>query len=60
MTIWAAFRRDRSGATAIEYGLLVALIAMAIVGALTATGTSVEDQWRGLSTAVVDVLSPKT
>lgn len=32
--------RDESGATAIEYGLIVALIAIAIVAALNSVGTS--------------------
>ena len=30
--------RDESGATAIEYGLIAALIAVAIIGALTTLG----------------------
>jgi pilus assembly protein Flp/PilA len=32
--------RDTSGATAIEYGLIVALIAVVIIGAVTALGTN--------------------
>ncbi len=32
------FYEDRSGATAIEYGLIAALIGVAIIGALQATG----------------------
>lgn len=32
------FCRDESGAAAIEYGLLVALLALAIIGALTTLG----------------------
>jgi pilus assembly protein Flp/PilA len=32
------FAKDESGATAIEYGLIAALISVAIVGALTALG----------------------
>jgi len=33
-----SFAQDESGATAIEYGLIAALIAVAIVGALIAVG----------------------
>ncbi|MBB4798075.1 pilus assembly protein Flp/PilA [Brevundimonas bullata] len=33
------FANDESGATAIEYGLIAALIAVAIIGALTAVKT---------------------
>ncbi len=32
--------RDESGATAIEYGLIAALIAVAIIGAATTVGTN--------------------
>lgn len=32
------FAKDESGATAIEYGLIAALIAVAIIGALTSLG----------------------
>ncbi len=33
-----AFAMDRSGATAIEYGLIAALIAVGIIGAATTMG----------------------
>lgn len=36
-----AFLRDEEGASAIEYALLVGLIAVAIVAAVTALGTKV-------------------
>lgn len=36
-----AFAQDESGATAIEYGLIVALIAVIIVGAVTTLGTNI-------------------
>ncbi|WP_170294709.1 Flp family type IVb pilin [Roseospira navarrensis] len=35
-----ALRRDEKGATAIEYGLIAALIAVVIIGAVTIVGTS--------------------
>ncbi|HTP75969.1 MAG TPA: Flp family type IVb pilin [Rhizomicrobium sp.] len=38
--LFARFVRDESGATAIEYGLIAALIAVVIIGAVTAVGTS--------------------
>jgi pilus assembly protein Flp/PilA len=34
------FADDQSGATAIEYGLIVALIAVVIIGAVTTLGTN--------------------
>jgi pilus assembly protein Flp/PilA len=37
--LFSRFVRDESGATAIEYGLIAALIAVVIIGAVTAIGT---------------------
>ncbi len=34
------FLKDESGATAIEYGLIAALISVVIIGGATAVGTS--------------------
>ncbi|MBX9759910.1 MAG: Flp family type IVb pilin [Beijerinckiaceae bacterium] len=34
-----AFAQDETGATAIEYGLIASLIAVAIIGAVTTLGT---------------------
>lgn len=34
---------DESGAVAIEYGLLAALVSVAAIGALTAMGSSLQD-----------------
>ena len=36
--LFSRFVRDESGATAIEYGLIAALIAVVIIGALTSIG----------------------
>ena len=44
------FVRDENGATAIEYGLIAALIAVAIIGGVTAVGTN-------LSTTFTNVAS---
>ncbi|HTT97685.1 MAG TPA: Flp family type IVb pilin [Rhizomicrobium sp.] len=38
--LFSRFVRDESGATAIEYGLIAALIAVVIIGAVTTVGTS--------------------
>ena len=43
--MFARFLKDESGATAIEYGLIAALIAVAIIGGATALGTSVNDKF---------------
>jgi pilus assembly protein Flp/PilA len=36
---------EESGATAIEYSLMAALIAMVIIGAVSAVGTGVKDSF---------------
>ena len=45
---------DQSGATAIEYGLIVALIGVAIMGALSNLGGGVGGMWGKLSNNVSD------
>ena len=44
-----AFVRDQNGATAIEYGLIAALIAVAIIGGVTAVGTSLSTTFTNIS-----------
>jgi len=46
------FLRNESGATAIEYGLIAALIAVVIIGAVTAVGTSLNTTFGSVSSAV--------
>jgi pilus assembly protein Flp/PilA len=50
--LFARFVRDESGATAIEYGLIAALIAVVIIGAVTAVGTSLNTTFGSVATAV--------
>ena len=46
----ARFAKDESGATAIEYGLIAALISVAIITAVTAVGTSLGTTFTSVST----------
>jgi pilus assembly protein Flp/PilA len=46
------FFQDESGASAVEYGLLVALIAVAIIGAVTSLGSTLADKFNAVATAV--------
>ena len=46
------FVKDESGATAIEYGLIVALIAVVIITAVTTLGTSLKTAFGSASTAI--------
>lgn len=43
--LFARFAKDESGATAIEYGLIAALIALAIVAGAGALGNSLSNQF---------------
>ena len=51
------FLKDEEGVTAIEYGLIAALIAVAIIVGVTAVGTSVNDTFTEVSTKL-DAVSP--
>ncbi len=50
--LFSRFVRDESGATAIEYGLIAALIAVVVIGAVTAVGTKLSGTFTNVSTAV--------
>jgi pilus assembly protein Flp/PilA len=41
--------RDEAGATAIEYGLIAALIAVGLIGALSGLGSSLSQTFTGVS-----------
>ena len=48
----AYFFRDESGATAIEYGLIAALIAVVIITAVTAVGTNLSGTFNNVAGSV--------
>jgi len=50
--LFARFLKNESGATAIEYGLIAALIAVAIMAGAGALGTSLNDKFTTISTEV--------
>jgi pilus assembly protein Flp/PilA len=52
-----AFLADESGATAIEYGLIVSLIFLVIVTALTAFGNTTSSIIMNIGTAVASATS---
>lgn len=45
-------RMDESGASAIEYGLVAALVSVAAIGALTAMGSSLKTMFQQVSNAL--------
>ncbi len=43
------FAKDESGATAIEYGLIAALISVVIIGVLSTIGTKLNSKFQEIS-----------
>lgn len=49
---WVALRLGKRGVTAMEYGLIAALIAVVIIGTVTTIGTSLNTKFTSISTAL--------
>lgn len=49
--------RDESGATAIEYGLIAALVSVAIIGALSLLGDALDEIFNFIATQLNDAAS---
>lgn len=47
-----SFVADESGATAIEYGLIAALISVVIIGTLTSLGSDLKSKFSKIDTAI--------
>lgn len=52
--MFSSFLRDESGATAIEYGLIAALVAVAIIVAVEALGTSLGGLYNSVAGKVTE------
>ncbi|WP_068951989.1 Flp family type IVb pilin [Pararhizobium polonicum] len=52
--IFARFMKDESGATAIEYGLIAALISVALITGATALGSALDAKFTELGTTLKD------
>jgi pilus assembly protein Flp/PilA len=50
--IFSEFLSDQSGATAIEYGLIAAGIALAIITAVNGLGTTLSTQFTSINTSL--------
>ncbi|MGO4667656.1 Flp family type IVb pilin [Bosea sp. 2RAB26] len=48
--LFARFAKDESGATAIEYGLIAALIAVVAITAMTSVGTGLTAKFNEIAT----------
>ncbi len=53
-TLINRFKADESGATAIEYGLIAALIAVAIIAAVRAVGGTLSDTFDAVDAGLVN------
>ncbi|MDB5595420.1 MAG: Flp family type IVb pilin [Hyphomicrobiales bacterium] len=51
-SMFMRFLKDTSGATAIEYGLIAGLIAIAVISAVTKLGTSVSSKFNKVATSL--------
>jgi pilus assembly protein Flp/PilA len=65
MNIFARFAKDESGATAIEYGLIAALISVGIIVAVSTLGGTLENVFKGINTELtkqsgIESGAPKT
>jgi pilus assembly protein Flp/PilA len=56
-TLLSRFAHDESGVTAIEYGLIAALIAVVIIVAVTTVGTDLQATFNAVGTALAAVTS---
>ncbi|MHC1791863.1 Flp family type IVb pilin [Solidesulfovibrio sp.] len=52
LTAITQFIRDEEGATAVEYGLMAALIAAVIIGAVTTIGTNLNTVFGDIATTL--------
>ncbi|HEY5238790.1 MAG TPA: Flp family type IVb pilin [Rhizomicrobium sp.] len=50
--LFSRFVRDESGATAIEYGLIATLIAVAIITVLTSVGSKLSTTFNSVQTSL--------
>ena len=49
---WLELKADRRAVTALEYGLIAALIAVVIIGAVTTLGTNISAAFTKVGTAI--------
>lgn len=58
--LFARFVKDESGATAIEYGLIAALVAVAIMVGAGMLGNELNNKFAGIANAVKSAPTPTT
>lgn len=58
MNLMTRFLKDESGATAIEYGLIAALISIVIIGGATAAGGQISAIFNRIGSTLVTANTP--
>ena len=56
-SFFSTLRRDQTGATAIEYGLIVALISVAAIGAMSQLGGQNGGAWGNMADKVSNAMN---
>ena len=54
MKFISRFIRDERGSTALEYGLIAALVVVVIIGGITSVGNGVSSTWNSVSNAITE------
>ena len=54
MKFFRKLRRNEEGATAIEYGLIAALVSVVLITVLTKLGTQLDTKFNSIATAIQD------
>jgi pilus assembly protein Flp/PilA len=52
LTTWMCLKTDRRAVTALEYGLIASLIAVAIIGGVTLVGGSLKTTFSSVSSSI--------
>jgi pilus assembly protein Flp/PilA len=55
LTMLKRFKKDESGAAAVEYGILVGLIAIVIIGAVTLVGVDLDALFTAIATKLAAI-----
>ena len=50
--MWTKFIRDESGTTAIEYGLIITVLSLAVVAGVSGFGNSMNTMFQGYATTL--------
>lgn len=54
--MFSRFLKDRSGTTAVEYGMIIVCLSLVIIGGISQTGNSVEDMFANPARALQNTL----